>query len=199
MIDNYDSFTYNLVAYFEEEGVFVDVVRNDMIDLAHIQRLVNSGELLGIIISPGPKNPSDCGRCREIVGQFHQQVPIFGICLGHQIMAYVFGADIIKGDHPVHGKVDALHHNGWGIFKGLPTPFHVTRYHSLIVEKDSLSMDFKIDALSDDDVIMAISHRQYPLFGVQFHPEAVLTEYGHEMIRNFIQLSLQWREYGNLC
>ena len=162
--------------------------------MKYIEDLIEKGKLEGIIISPGPKSPKDCGLCNEIVKQFYKKVPIFGVCLGHQIIGHVFGAEVKKGKSPVHGKVHKIKNSGENIFKNLPKEFNVTRYHSLVVEKEKLLNDFNIEAETDDGVLMALSHKIYPLYSVQFHPEAVLTEYGHEMIRNFLDLAKEWRD-----
>ena len=183
MIDNYDSFVYNLVSYFLEENIEMEIIRNDLVDLKYIEDLIEKGKLEGIIISPGPKSPKDCGLCNEIVKQFYKKVAIFGVCLGHQIIGHVFGAEVKKGKIPVHGKVHKIKNSGKNIFKNLPKEFNVTRYHSLVVKKET-----------DDGVLMALSSKNYPLYSVQFHPEAILTEYGHEMIRNFLDLAKEWRD-----
>ena len=189
MIDNYDSFVYNLVSYFLEENIDMEIIRNDLVDLKYIENLIKKGKLEGIIISPGPKSPKD-----EIIKQFYKKVPIFGVCLGHQIIGHVFGAEVKKGKSPVHGKVHKIKNSRKNIFKNLPKEFNVTRYHSLVVEKEKLLNDFNIEAETEDAVLMALSHKNYPLYGVQFHPEAVLTEYGHEILRNFLDLAKEWRD-----
>ena len=193
MIDNYDSFVYNLVSYFLEENIKMEIIRNDKIKIEYIDELIKEKKLEGIIISPGPKSPKDCGLCNEVVEKFYKQVPIFGVCLGHQIIGYVFGADVKKGKSPVHGKVHRIKISHKNIFQGLPKYINVTRYHSLIVEKEKLLNEFSVEAETEDGVLMAISHKKYPLHSVQFHPEAVLTEYGHEMLRNFLNLARNWR------
>lgn len=193
MIDNYDSFVYNLVSYFMEENIEIEVVRNDLIDLKWIEEKLEKKELEGIIISPGPKSPKDCGLCNEIVEKFYKKTAIFGVCLGHQIIGHVFGANITKANKPMHGKVEKIKNNGKNIFRNLPQELNVTRYHSLII-KENLPEDFDIDAVTTEGIIMAISHKKYALYGIQFHPEALLTEYGHEMVRNFISLAKEWRE-----
>lgn len=193
MIDNYDSFVYNLVSYFLEENIKMEIIRNDKIKIEYIDELIKEKKLEGIIISPGPKSPKDCGLCNEVVEKFYKQVPIFGVCLGHQIIGYVFGADVKKGKSPVHGKVHRIKISQKSIFQGLPKYINVTRYHSLIVEKEKLLNEFSVEAETEDGVLMAISHKKYPLHSVQFHPEAVLTEYGHEMLRNFLNLARNWR------
>ena len=193
MIDNYDSFVYNLVSYFLEENIKMEIIRNDKIKIEYIDELIKEKKLEGIIISPGPKSTKDCGLCNEVVEKFYKQVPIFGVCLGHQIIGYVFGADVKKGKSPVHGKVHRIKISQKNIFQGLPKYINVTRYHSLIVEKEKLLNEFSVEAETEDGGLMAISHKKYPLHSVQFHPEAVLTEYGHEMLRNFLNLARNWR------
>ncbi|MBX4265886.1 anthranilate synthase component II [Clostridium estertheticum] len=182
MIDNYDSFVYNLVRYFEELGEKVLVYRNDKITLADIKRIKPEG----IIISPGPKSPEYAGKCMEIVEKFKGHIPILGICLGHQVIAKVFGGKIVPGREPVHGKVSVIKHSGKCIFKDIKSPMKVTRYHSLIVERDSLPDVLEITSETDDGVIMGIRHKNYFIEGLQFHPEAELTQYGHKILENFI-------------
>ena len=176
MIDNYDSFVYNLIAYIRELGREIMPVRNDQIDFKQIEKLYNDGSLEGIIISPGPKNPKDCGLSGEIIRNYKGKIPILGVCLGHQIIGYEFGAVIDKGEKPMHGKISTISNNGEGIFTDLPSEYDVTRYHSLTVKEENFLTCLNIDARSKDGVIMAISHIKHPIYGVQFHPEAVLTK-----------------------
>lgn len=182
MIDNYDSFVYNLVHYFLELGEQVEIYRNDVLTIEKIKALKPEG----IIISPGPKDPSETGICEDVIRTFATQIPILGVCLGHQAIAYVHGADVVKGVRPMHGKISEVTHNSQGVFKGIPSPVKVTRYHSLVVDPSTLSDDFIISARSEDGAIMGIRHRTLLLEGVQFHPEAVLTAFGHDMIKNYI-------------
>ncbi|KIR03267.1 Para-aminobenzoate synthase, amidotransferase component [Lachnospiraceae bacterium TWA4] len=189
MIDNYDSFVYNLTAYLNELDQETMVVRNDCITLKEIERLNPEG----IIISPGPKNPTDCGICVDIVKHFAGKIPILGVCLGHQIIGYAFGAAIIKGRQPMHGKVTPIIHSGEGIFDGLPKTYPVTRYHSLIIDSNTLPNELQVESISKDGVIMGVSHKLYPIYGVQFHPEAVLSRYGHELLENFLKICEKWR------
>jgi para-aminobenzoate synthetase component 2 len=182
MIDNYDSFVYNLVRYFEELGEEILVYRNDKILLEDIARIKPEG----IIISPGPKSPEHAGICMKIVENFKESIPILGICLGHQIIGKVFGGKIIHGAEPVHGKVFAIVHSGKYVFKNIMSPMKVTRYHSLVIERESLPEVLEITSETKDGVIMGIRHKYYHIEGVQFHPEAELTEYGHEILKNFI-------------
>ncbi|MBU5316876.1 aminodeoxychorismate/anthranilate synthase component II [Clostridium bornimense] len=188
MIDNYDSFVYNLVRYFKELDVDIIVKRNDEITIDEIKNM----NLEGIIISPGPKKPKDAKISLDIIYKFKDKIPILGICLGHQAICYGLGGNVVKGKTPVHGKVSKVTHNGKRLFIGLNSPFKVTRYHSLIVDEEILPEGFNIDCKSDDGVIMGISHKEYPLYGVQFHPEAVLTEYGHDILKNYIGLCKEW-------
>ncbi|WP_129595775.1 anthranilate synthase component II [Anaerophilus nitritogenes] len=183
MIDNYDSFVYNLVRYLEELQEDVKIYRNDKLTIDDIEKM----EPEGIIISPGPKSPEDAGICVQVIKKFAGKIPILGICLGHQSIGYAFDAHIIKGKEPVHGKVVEVHHNGQGVFQGIKNPVKVTRYHSLIIEKESLPECLEITSETSDGVIMGIRHKNFLVEGVQFHPEAVLTESGHEMLKNFLQ------------
>ncbi|KTC67769.1 anthranilate synthase component II [Legionella birminghamensis] len=181
LIDNYDSFTYNLVQYFQILEQPVKVVSNDEITIPEIERL--NPEYL--VISPGPNRPEDAGISMDAIRHFHQKLPILGVCLGHQCLAQVFGGRIIHAPQVMHGKTSRILHHKLQLFKDVPNPFLATRYHSLIVETASLPTCFSIDAWANND-IMAISHRQYPLFGVQFHPESILTEHGLHLLRNFL-------------
>ncbi len=194
LLDNYDSFVYNLAAYVRELGEEIIVKRADEVDLKQIK--VMNPE--GIIISPGPKRPGDAKLSIELVREFQGKIPLLGVCLGHQVIAHFYGADVIKGKGPVHGKVTPIINNGQGIFLGLPQRYEVTRYHSLVVAKESIPEFMKIDATTEDGVVMGISHKEYPVYGVQFHPEAVLSEYGHELLNNFIYICKDWRnEHGD--
>lgn len=184
MIDNYDSFVYNLVRYFQELEEDVYTVRNDKITIKEIEELKPEG----IIISPGPKSPLESGICLEILEHFKGKIPILGICLGHQCIGHFFGGSVVKGKEPIHGKLSSVTHDNKGIFKGIPNPFTVTRYHSLIVEKDNISKDLEISAVTSDGVVMGVRHKKYLIEGVQFHPEAELTEHGHQLLKNFIDL-----------
>ena len=185
MIDNYDSFVYNLKAYFQELGRDILVRRSDEITLADIQAM----QPQGIILSPGPKRPWDAQLCVDTVRRFGGKVPLLGVCLGHQVLGHCAGAVVEKGTRPMHGKVTRVRHNGTGLFAGLPREFNVTRYHSLVVRQDTLPEDYQVDCVAEDGAVMGLSHRTLPLFGVQFHPEAVLTEYGHELLENFCRMA----------
>ncbi len=194
MIDNYDSFVYNLACYLEECGKKVVLIRNDEIAIEKVEEFLEEGILEGILISPGPKSPENCGNCKEIVDKMAGKVPILGVCLGHQIIGHVFGATVEKGQQPMHGKVSKIFTNQENLFKGLPQSYHVTRYHSLIISDNAFPENLEIDARSEDGVIMGAHHRIHPIYGIQFHPEAVLTEYGYELLKNFIEICEGWRE-----
>jgi para-aminobenzoate synthetase component 2 len=181
IIDNYDSFTYNLVQYLLEIGLNVEVIRNDRADIKTIEML-NPDSLL---ISPGPGNPNDAGHCLQIVNFFIDKKPILGVCLGHQIIAQALGGKIKRAEVPMHGKISLISHDGKGIFNQIQTPYQVTRYHSLIVDKDTLPLNLQISAVSESGEIMAIRHKYLPIEGVQFHPESIMTENGHQLLKNF--------------
>ena len=185
MIDNYDSFVYNLKAYLQELGRDILVRRSDELTLDDIQAM----QPQGIILSPGPKRPWDAQLCVDTVRRFGGKVPLLGVCLGHQVLGHCAGAVVEKGVRPMHGKVPGVRHNGTGLFAGLPREFNVTRYHSLVVRQDTLPEDYQVDCVAEDGAVMGLSHRTLPLFGVQFHPEAVLTEYGHELLENFCRMA----------
>lgn len=188
LIDNYDSFVYNLAAYIRELSSGVEVVRNDCVDMAELECRIERGEIDGIIISPGPKRPEDSGLSEDIIRRFEGVVPILGVCLGHQTIAYRYGGTVRKGLRPMHGKITEIRHNRSSLFSSIPQCFQVTRYHSLVVSPEDLPDCLEIDACTEDQTIMALHHRDYPVYGIQFHPEAVLTEYGHQIIRNFMSI-----------
>lgn len=183
VIDNFDSFTYNLVQYLEILNQKIVVKRNNEITLKEIENL--SPKV--ILLSPGPGNPKTSGITLDVIKKFKSKIPIIGICLGHQSIAEAFGGKIIKGKNPVHGKISSVNHIKKGVFKGLKSPLKVTRYHSLIVEEETLPKEFEITARTNDNVIMGIKHKKYLLEGIQFHPEALLTEFGLEMLSNFFK------------
>ena len=185
MIDNYDSFVYNLVHYFEELDEEIIVKRNDEITIDDIKIL--NPEI--IVLSPGPCSPNEAGICIVTVKYFKGIIPILGICLGHQTIGQVFGAKIVKAIEPVHGKVHSITHDNKGVFTNLKNPLNVTRYHSLVVERETLPDKLEISAETKEGEIMGLRHKDYMIEGVQFHPEAVLTEYGHELLQNFITLA----------
>ncbi len=182
MIDNYDSFTYNLVQYLKQLGEEVLVKRNDCVTIDEVEKMHPSM----IVISPGPRTPAEAGLSKKIVEVFKGRIPILGICLGHQTIGSVFGADIVKALAPVHGKVHLIKHTNKGVFKGLENPLNVTRYHSLIVKKENLPECLEITAWTDDGEIMGLLHKDYLIESVQFHPEAILTEHGMDMLENFL-------------
>ena len=183
LIDNYDSFTYNLYQYIGELGEDIVVKRNDHISIADIENLKPEA----IVISPGPGRPENAGICVEVIRNFYERIPILGICLGHQAIGYSFGAKIEKAQKIMHGKTSKLSHNETELFKSLPQQLEVMRYHSLIIQKDTLPTFFQVLAKSnDDDEIMAIKHSKYPLYGMQFHPESVGTVLGKQLLKNFL-------------
>ena len=188
MIDNYDSFTYNLVQYFGELGADVQVRRNDKISVAEVAALRPSH----IILSPGPCTPNEAGICLELIDRLKGQFPILGVCLGHQSIGQAFGGTVKRAREVMHGKVSPIHHSDVGVFKGLPSPYTATRYHSLIVEKSDLPDCLEITAWTQHadgsrDEIMGMRHKTLPIEGVQFHPESILTEHGHALLRNFLE------------
>lgn len=186
LIDNYDSFTYNLVQYFAELGEQVLVRRNDEISLTQIAAIRPAY----LVISPGPCSPDQAGISLAAIQHFAGQIPILGVCLGHQAIAQAFGAKVVRAKTVMHGKNSLIKHRDQGLFKGLNNPLSVTRYHSLVVDKESVPADFSIEAWTeaDESEIMALSHKKLPVYGVQFHPEAILTEQGHQLLQNFLTL-----------
>jgi anthranilate synthase component 2 len=183
MIDNYDSFTYNIVQYFGELGETVRTVRNDEITLEQIADL-NPDR---ICISPGPKSPKDAGVSVDVLREFAGKKPILGVCLGHQAIGEAFGGNIIRAKQVMHGKTSKIAHTGDGVFKGLPSPFTVIRYHSLAIERASLPSCLEVTAWTDDGEIMGVRHKEFDIEGVQFHPESILSEHGHAMLKNFLE------------
>jgi anthranilate synthase component 2 len=189
MIDNYDSFTYNVVQYLQALGSDVAVRRNDQLSVADVEAMQPER----IVISPGPCTPNEAGISMPLIDAFAGRVPILGICLGHQSLAQVFGAKVVRARQLMHGKTSLIHHCGKGVFRGLKQPFRATRYHSLVVDKASLPSCFEVTAWTENadgsfDEIMGLKHRQLALQGVQFHPESILTEHGHDLLRNFLEL-----------
>jgi anthranilate synthase component 2 len=183
MIDNYDSFTYNLVQYFAELGEEVKVFRNDEISVEEIAK-INPAR---ICISPGPCSPAEAGISVATIQRYAGQIPILGVCLGHQAIGEAFGGKIIRAQKVMHGKTDDIHHAGVGVFKDLPNPFKVTRYHSLAIEKSSLPAVLEVTATSSDGELMGVRHKELAVEGVQFHPESILSEHGHALLKNFLQ------------
>lgn len=183
VIDNYDSFTYNLVQYLGELGEDITVKRNDEIDLAGIEAMAPDH----ILISPGPCSPNEAGISLSLIEHFKGKIPIFGVCLGHQSIGQAFGGEVVRAEKLMHGKTSAIHHQGTSIFEGMPSPFTATRYHSLIVRRETLPDCLEITAETEDGEIMGLRHKEYPIEGVQFHPESIITEHGLTMLRNFLQ------------
>ena len=185
MIDNYDSFTYNLVHYLSELGEEVTVARNDKIGLEDVGRM--SPEI--IVVSPGPCTPREAGISVDVIKEFAGRTPILGVCLGHQSMAYAYGAEIVRAGRLLHGKTSPISHDEKGIYKDIPNPFEATRYHSLLIEKGTLPDVFEVSAWTDEGEIMGIRHKEHLMEGVQYHPESILTKHGKDILRNFIDLA----------
>jgi anthranilate synthase component II len=184
VIDNYDSFTYNLVQYLGELNVALQVQRNDQITLDQI-RALNPDRIL---ISPGPCSPKESGLSNDIIREFGRTTPTFGVCLGHQCIGHTFGARVVVNYRMMHGKTSLIRHNGKELFAGMPNPFAATRYHSLVIQRDTLPDFLEVTAETEEGEIMGIRHRDYPIWGVQFHPESILTENGRQILRNFLEL-----------
>ena len=184
MIDNYDSFTYNLVQYLGELGQVLKVYRNDQITADEVERLGPER----IVISPGPCSPLEAGVSNEIIRRFAGRVPLLGVCLGHQCIGYVFGGEVVRAPRLMHGKTSMIYHDGKTIYRGLPNPFEATRYHSLIVRRETLPSCLEITAETDRGEIMGLRHKEYPVEGVQFHPESILTQCGKDLLRNFLAM-----------
>lgn len=188
MIDNYDSFTFNLVQYFGELGAEVEVFRNDQIELADIAAMNPDG----IVLSPGPCTPNEAGISLAVLRHFAGQIPMLGVCLGHQAIGQAFGGRVVHAREIMHGKTSPIHHRGQGVFANLPSPFQATRYHSLVIESSSLPDSLEVTAWTQTatgeiDEIMGVRHREFPIEGVQFHPESILTEHGHALLENFLR------------
>lgn len=187
VIDNYDSFTYNLVQYLGELGAAVAVYRNDQIGLEDVERLAPTH----VVISPGPCTPNEAGISVSLINRFAPRIPILGVCLGHQSIGQAFGGHVVRAGSIMHGKTSMIHHTGAGVFKGLANPFEATRYHSLVIDKASVPQCLEVTAWTEAegggvDEIMGVRHREYPVQGVQFHPESILTEHGHQLLKNFL-------------
>jgi len=182
MIDNYDSFTYNLVQYLGELGEDVKVIRNDELTVDEIEKLAPER----IVLSPGPCTPNEAGVSLGVIKRMAGRVPLLGVCLGHQAIGQAFGGRVIHAQTLMHGKVSAIHHTGVGVFRGLPSPYNATRYHSLAIERSTCPPELEVTAWTEDGEIMGVRHRTLPVEGVQFHPESILTEHGHALLRNFL-------------
>ena len=189
MIDNYDSFVYNLVQYLGEMGEEVRVHRNNQITIAEIEAM-NPDHIL---LSPGPCSPNEAGICLDLIRHFQARIPIFGVCLGHQAIGQAFGGEVVRAPRMMHGKTSLVYHQGQGVFTGLKNPLTATRYHSLAVKRETLPDCLQITAETDRGEIMGLRHRDYPVEGVQFHPESILTEHGHDMLRNFLATNPRWQ------
>ena len=185
LIDNYDSFTWNLVHYLGQLGATVEVYRNDQLTVDEAM----AKKPKAIVLSPGPCDPDTAGICLKLIERARETTPILGVCLGHQAIGQIYGGKVVRAPSPMHGKVSAIRHMGESVFKGLPSPFKATRYHSLTVDRASLPNTLTITAETDDGVIMGLSHREHPVHGVQFHPESIATEHGHDLLRNFLTLA----------
>ena len=183
LIDNYDSFVYNLDRYLRELGCETLVVRNDALEVSDVRSMAPRA----IVISPGPGDPSSAGRSLAVIGEFFEQFPMLGVCLGHQCIAEAFGGRVVRSAEPVHGRVTLIQHTGQDLFDGVANPLHATRYHSLVVEPESLTDVLEVTARTTDGLIMGIRHRRKPIFGVQFHPESILTKDGHRILANFLR------------
>ena len=183
ILDNYDSFTYNLVQYFGELGVEMKIFRNDALTVDDVKKLAPEK----ICISPGPCTPNEAGISLELIREFGPSTPILGVCLGHQSIGQVYGGDVVRADRLMHGKTSPIHHNGSSVFAGLPNPFEATRYHSLIVKRETLPDCLEITAWTAENEIMGLRHKEYPVHGVQFHPESILTENGKQILETFLK------------
>ena len=196
LIDNYDSFTYNLYHFLGELGAEMEVWRNDQITV----QAAMAKHPQGIVLSPGPCDPDRAGICLELIAAAREtRTPLFGVCLGHQAIGQSFGGTVVRAPAPMHGKISAIAHQGRSVFAGLPSPFHATRYHSLTVRRDDFPAELEITAESGDGVIMGLQHRQLPIHGVQFHPESIATEHGHQLLRNFLTFAGQNAPGGKLA
>ncbi|OUJ03447.1 aminodeoxychorismate/anthranilate synthase component II [Acetobacter malorum] len=190
LIDNYDSFTFNLVHYLGELGERCDVRRNDSLTAEDAMALKPEA----IVLSPGPCSPNEAGICCELIAAAAGKIPVFGVCLGHQAIGQVFGAKVVRAPTPMHGKISPVFHEGKDVFAGLPNPFNATRYHSLTLEPSSIPDSLEVTAWTEDGIIMGVCHKQHPISGVQFHPESIASEYGHDLLRNFLQEARAWNE-----
>jgi anthranilate synthase component 2 len=188
LIDNYDSFTFNLVHYLGELGAKVDVHRNDKVTSA----AVIAADPDAIVLSPGPCTPKEAGICLDLIAQASATIPILGVCLGHQAIGDAFGGKVVRAPEPVHGKLSEIRHAGRGVFRGINAPFQATRYHSLVVERGSLPPELAVTADTDDGLVMGLAHTKLPVHGVQFHPESIASDHGHLMLKNFLDIAAAW-------
>lgn len=188
LVDNYDSFTWNLVHYLGGLGAEVEVRRNDTLTVDEAIAL----EPEAIVISPGPCTPTEAGICCDLIARAAEEIPVFGVCLGHQAIGQVFGGDVIRAPLPMHGKLSDVRHQGEAVFRGINGSFKATRYHSLIVKRDTLPTGLRVTAETDDGLIMGLSHSELPVHGVQFHPESIASEHGHTILKNFLDLARAW-------
>jgi anthranilate synthase component 2 len=188
LIDNYDSFAFNLVHYLGELGAEIRVHRNDKVTADE----VIEADPDAIVLSPGPCTPNEAGICLDLIDQAAERIPLLGVCLGHQAIGQAFGGKVVRGPSPVHGKMSDIRHEAAGVFRGINGRFKATRYHSLVVERDSLPDDLAVTAETDDSLIMGLAHRRLPVHGVQFHPESIASEHGHVILRNFLDIAAAW-------
>jgi anthranilate synthase component 2 len=188
LIDNYDSFTFNLVHYLGELGAEVEVHRNDKVTSA----AVIAADPDAIVLSPGPCTPKEAGICLDLIAQASATIPMLGVCLGHQAIGDAFGGKVVRAPQPVHGKLSEIRHEGRGVFRGINAPFQATRYHSLVVERDSLPRELTVTADTDGGLVMGLAHTKLPVHGVQFHPESIASDHGHLMLKNFLDIAASW-------
>lgn len=188
LIDNYDSFTWNLVHYLGSQGANVTVRRNDEISVGALM----DSRPDAIVLSPGPCTPHEAGICLDLIAAAAPAIPMFGVCLGHQAMGEAFGGEVVRAPLPVHGKLATIRHTGASVFRGINGPFEATRYHSLVVRRDTLPDELEVTAETDDGLIMGLAHRRHPMHGVQFHPESILSQHGHRIIANFLDIARAW-------
>ncbi len=190
LIDNYDSFTYNLYQYLCELGAEVRVARNDEISLQEIEAMAPQG----IVVSPGPCTPKEAGISGEVVARFGEKLPVLGVCLGHQTIGYTYGGTVEQAPEIMHGKTSMVYHDGKGLYEGLPNPFEAIRYHSLIVNPESLPESLEVTSRTEDGIVMGVRHKSLPVEGVQFHPESIMTRVGHDLLRNYLNRVKRWAE-----
>jgi anthranilate synthase component 2 len=188
MIDNYDSFTFNLVQYLSELGAEVRVVRNDEVTVESIETMAPSH----LVLSPGPCTPNEAGITLQTIERLAGRIPILGVCLGHQAIGQAFGGKVVRAPQPVHGKLTEMRHQGQSVFRGINGPFKATRYHSLVVERQSMPESLSVTAETGDGLVMGLAHKTLPVHGVQFHPESIASEHGHLMLKNFLEIAAQW-------